>query len=127
MKLTVRFFVLSVAAFFVLASFHSPDCFARKREKYQQELTDNKKLQEANRIYKKAVRYIERGDGALRKRPGEALQLYSNAESYLNNTIYKLNELGQAEDIDVSKEVTFCEELWRETHVKTGTARSMSR
>jgi hypothetical protein len=127
MKKFIKVLSLAVLAVFVIALFVPTECLARRHEKYQENLTDNQQLGEANAIYKKAVRFMERGDGAFRKRPGEAAALYFDAESYLNSTIFKLNELKQKFSIDVSKEIGLCEELWRKTHVKTAESRSMSR
>ena len=115
---------LVLLAMFVVASINTVDCFAWK-QKYQQELTDNSKLDEANRLYKKAIPWIEDGDGV--HEPQRAVQFYANAESYLTKTILKLKELGQKHNIDVSKEIEFCEKLLRETHSKQGMAKRESR
>ncbi len=96
------------------------DCSAWK-QKYQQELTDNSKLEEANELYKKAVSWMEDGDGV--HEPQRASEFYANAESYLTRTIVKLKELGLQDNIDVSREVEFCEKLLRETHSKQGDAK----
>ena len=111
-------------AIFVVFSINPGDCFAWG-QKYRQELTDNPKLDEANRLYKKAISSLEDGDGV--HEPQRAAEFYSNAESDLTKTILKLKELGQKESIDVSKEVEFCEKLLRETHSKQGMAKRESR
>ncbi len=124
MKKYIGICSLVTLAIFVVASINPADCFAW-RQKYQQELTDNPKLDEANRIYKKAIPWIEDGDGVHESQ--RAAQFYANAESYLTKTILKLKELGQKDSIDVSKEVDFCEKLLRETHSKQGMAKRESR
>ena len=72
---------------FVVASIVPADCFAW-RQKYQQELTDNPKLDEANRLYEKAIRWIEDGDGV--HEPQRAAEFYSNGEEGLRRTIFSL-------------------------------------
>ena len=114
---------LVMLAMFIAAAIMPTNCFAW-RQKYQQELTDNPKLDEANRLYKKAIRWIDDGDGVHESQ--RAVGFYANAESYLTRTILKLKELGQQESIDVSKEVEFCEKLLRETHSKQGDAKRYS-
>ena len=115
---------LIILAIFVASSIHPADCFAWKQQ-YKQELTDNPKLDEANSLYKKSIRWIEDGDGV--HEPQRAATFYANAESYLTKTILKLKELGQKESIDVSKEAEFCEKLLRETHSKQGDAKRESK
>ena len=104
----------------VVASINPADCFAW-RQKYQQELTDNPKLDEANSLYKKAISSIEDGDGV--HEPQRAAEFYANSESYLTRTILKLKELGQKDNIDITKETEFCEKLLRETQSKQGDAK----
>ena len=111
---------LVMLAMFIIVSVVPKDCFAW-RQQYKQELTDNPKLDEANRLYKKAIRWIEDGDGV--HEPQRAAEFYANSESYLTKTILKLKELGQQDSIDVSKEVEFCEKLLRETHSDQGMAK----
>ena len=88
-------------------------------------MTDNPKLDEANTLYKKAIRWVEDGNGVHESQ--RAATFYANAESYLIKTILKLKELGQQDSIDVSKEVEFCEKLLRETHSHQGMAKRESR
>ena len=111
---------LVLLAMFVVASIGPADCFAWKQQ-YKQELTDNPKLDEANSLYKKAIRWIEDGDNVHESQ--RAVGFYANAESYLTKTVLKLKELGQKDSIDVSKETEFCEKLQRETHSKQGDAK----
>ncbi|MBN1527148.1 MAG: hypothetical protein JW919_06180 [Candidatus Omnitrophica bacterium] len=114
---------LIMLAMFVVGSIIPADCFSRQR--YQRELTDNPKLDAANRLYKKAISWIRDGDSV--PEPQRAVGFYANAESYLTKTVLKLKELGQKENIDVSKEVEFCEKLLRETHASQGMAKRASR
>ena len=124
-----RTYVMSLVllAAFMVSAIAPVECSARIRENYRKALTDDKRLAEADGIYKKAVRYAQRGDGAFHKRPGEAVQFYSNAESYLNNTVFKLKETGYGDNIDVSNEIEFCEALRRDIHVKKGMAQKMAK
>ena len=115
---------LVMLAMFIIVSVVPKDCFAW-RQQYKQELTDNPKLDEANRLYKKAIRWIEDGDGV--HEPQRAVEFYANSESYLTKTILKLKELGQQDSIDVSKEVEFCKKLLRETHSTQGMAKRESK
>ena len=115
---------LVMLAMLVTSSANPRDCFASRQE-YKKELTDNPKLDEANNLYKKAIRWIEDGDGV--HEPQRAATFYANAESYLTKTVLKLKELGKKDNIDVSKEVEFCEKLLKETHSNQGTAKRESR
>jgi len=124
MKKYIGIYSLVLLAMFVVASIVPADCFAW-RPTYQQELTDNPKLDEANKLYKEAIGWIKDGDGVHESQ--RAVQFYANAESYLTKTILKLKELGLKDNIDVSKEVEFCEKLLRETHSKQGMAKRESR
>jgi len=108
---------------FVACSIVPSDCFAW-RQKYEQELTDNPKLDEANRLYKKAVSWLEDGDGVHESQ--RAATFYANAESYLRRAVIALKELGSKHTIDVTKEVEFCEKLEKETHSKQGMAKRYS-
>ena len=120
MKKYIRIYSLVILAMFVALSINPLDCFAW-RQKYQQELTDNPKLDEANRLYKKAVHLLKYGDGV--HEPKRAAQHYADAESYLRRAIFALKELGNKHTIDVTKEVEFCEKLEKETHSKQGMAK----
>ena len=124
MKKCIGICSLVMLVMFVLSSIGPSDCFAWKPQ-YKQELTDNPKLDEANTLYKKAVRWIEDGDGVHESE--RAATFYANAESYLTKTILKLKELGLKESIDVSKEVDFCEKLLKETHSHQGMAKRESK
>jgi len=123
MKKYVRIFSLTMLAMFVVLSIGPADCFARN--KYQKELTDNPKLDEANRLYKKAIPWIEDGDGV--HEPQRATKFYAKGEEYLRRTIFALKELGNKYTIDVTKEIDFCEKLEKETHSKQGMAKRESK
>ena len=124
MKKYIGICSLVLLAMFVVASINPADCFAW-RQKYQQELTDNPKLDKANRLYKEAIRWIEDGDGV--HEPRRAAQFYANAESYLRRATFALKELGNKYTIDVTKEIEFCEKLERETHSNQGMAKRESK
>ncbi|MCX5714482.1 MAG: hypothetical protein NT033_06715 [Candidatus Omnitrophica bacterium] len=124
MKKCIGICSLVLLTMFVVASINPTDCFAW-RQKYQQELTDNPKLEEANKLYETSIRWIEDGDGV--HEPERAAQFYSNAEEYLRRTIYALKELGTKYAIDITKETDFCEKLQRETHSKQGMAKRESK
>ena len=111
---------LMMLTIFVVALISAADCFAF-RPQYQKELTDNSKFDEANGLYKKAIKCIKNGDGV--HEPQRASTFYADGETYLTRTVVKLKELGQKESIDVSKEVEFCEKLLRETHSHQGMAK----
>ena len=124
MKKYIGICSMVLLAMFVASSINPADCFAGRQE-YKKELTDNPKLDEANKLYEKAIRWIKDGNGV--HEPQRAVGFYANAEAYLTKTILKLKELGLKESIDVSKEVEFCEKLLRETHSKQGMAKRESR
>ncbi|MFH1189505.1 MAG: hypothetical protein V1682_02300 [Candidatus Omnitrophota bacterium] len=115
---------LAMLAILVAASIGPADCFAF-RQRYQQELTDDPKLAEANNIYKQAIPWIEKGDGV--HQPQRAAEFYATGESYLRSAIFTLGELGDKQNIDVTKEISFCEKLERETHSKQGDAKRESK
>jgi len=124
MKKYIGICSLIMLIMFVAGSINTTDCFAWKQQ-YKQELTDNPKLDEANKLYKKAIRWIKDGDGVHESQ--RAATFYANAESYLTKTILKLKELGQKDNIDVSKEVEFCEKLLAKTHTTQGEAKRYSK
>lgn len=115
---------LVMLAIFIAAYVCPANCFASK-QKNQQKLTDNPTLEEANKLYEKAMRWINDGDCVHEYQ--RAAQFYANAESYLTRTIIKLKELGRENSIDVSKEVTICEKLLDQTHSLQGAAKRASR
>lgn len=115
---------LVLLAMLVVVSIGPADCFAWKQQ-YKQELTDNPKLDEANSLYKKSIRWIEDGDGVHESQ--RAAKFYANAEEYLRRTVFALKELGKKYDIDVTKDVEYCEKLEREIHSSQGDAKRYSR
>lgn len=80
---------LAILAMFVIASINAANCFAWG-QRYQQELTDNPKLDEANQLYKKAISSIEDGDRV--HEPQRAVEFYATGESYLGRTIFALKD-----------------------------------
>jgi hypothetical protein len=124
MKRCIGICSIVLLAMFAFASVNVANCFAW-RQSYKQELTDNPKLDEANKLYKKAIRWIEDGDGV--HEPQRAAQFYNNGEEYLRRTIYELRERGSEYTIDVTKEIEFCEKLQKETHSAQGDAKRESR
>jgi hypothetical protein len=87
---------------------------------YRKELTNNSDLREANTSYKKAIRWLDTAECS--SVPAEAKKSYETAESYLSDAIFKLNEKGHANNIDVSEDVYYCEKIKSETDVKIGAA-----
>ena len=124
MKKCIGICSMIMLAMFVASSIVPVDCFASRQE-YKKELTDNPKLDEANNIYKKAVGWIEDGDGVHESQ--RAATFYANAEDYLRRTVVVLKELGGKYDIDVTKDVEYCEKLEREIHSSQGDAKRYSR
>jgi len=78
-----------------------------------------------NELYKKAVRWIEEGDGVHESQ--RAAKFYANAEEYLRRTAVALKELGSKYNIDVTKDVEYCEKLEREIHSSQGDAKRYSK
>ncbi|MFA5144333.1 MAG: hypothetical protein WC522_09290 [Candidatus Omnitrophota bacterium] len=124
MKKYIGICSLVLLAMFAAGLVKTSECFASRQE-CRQELTDNSKLDEANKLYKKAVRWIEDGDGV--HEPQRAAKFYANAEEYLRRTVFALKELGKKYDIDVTKDVEYCEKLEREIHSSQGDAKRYSK
>ena len=87
---------------------------------YRKELSSNPKLAEANASYKKAIDWLDKAECS--SIPVEAEKSYRTAESYVSDAIYKLNESGHNNNIDVSEDVYYCERIKTETDVKIGQA-----
>ncbi len=87
---------------------------------YRKELTNNPKLADANESYKKAIDWLNKAECSSVS--AEAERSYRTAESYVSDAIYKLNELGHNNNIDVSEDVYYCERIKTETDVKIGAA-----
>ena len=124
MKKYIGICSMILVAMFVAGSIVPADCFASRQE-YKKELTDNPKLDEANKLYKKAVRWIGDGDGVHESQ--RAATFYANAEEYLRRTVVALKELGSKYDIDVTKDVEYCEKLERGIHSSQGDAKRYSK
>jgi len=87
---------------------------------YRRELSQNPKLREANISYKKAINWLDKAECSIT--PTEAGSFFVTAESYLSDAIYKLEQQGHDNNIDVSEDVYYCEKIKRETDVKIGAA-----
>ena len=85
---------------------------------YRRELSNNPKLAEANVSYKKAIDWLNKAECS--PIPAEAQRSYRTAESYVSDAIFKLNESGHNNNIDVSEDVYYCERIKTETDVKIG-------
>jgi hypothetical protein len=87
---------------------------------YRRELSNNPNLREANASYKKAIGWLDKAECA--SIPYQAKESYATAESYVSDAIFKLEKSGQENNINVSKDVDYCEKIKRETAVKIGAA-----
>lgn len=87
---------------------------------YRRELSNNSRLAEANASYKKAIELLDKAECS--SKPFQAKEFYTTANSYLSDAIFKLKEQGNSNNIDVSKDVYYCEKIRRETDVKIGEA-----
>ena len=87
---------------------------------YRRELSSNPNFREANVSYKKAINWLDKAECA--SEPSEAERSYRTAESYVSDAIFKLKEVGNNKNIDVSEDVYYCEKIKRETGVKIGAA-----
>jgi len=81
---------------------------------YRKNLTEKPQLSEANNSYKKAIHWAAKGDCEIR--PFQAREYYRKAESYLSDAIFKLEQLGHDNKIDVSEELYYCKNLKGEIH-----------
>jgi hypothetical protein len=77
--------------------------------------------------FEKGVEYIDRGDRAFRGKPGLAQKMYEHAEDYILKAEFLYKELGQRYGIDVSHEVSTCQRVYRQTHVKVNKSRKKAR
>ena len=87
---------------------------------YRRELSQNPDLREANESYVKVINWLDKAECSIA--PAEKESFYNTAESYLSDTIYKLEQLGHDKSIDVSEDVYYCEKIRSETDVKIGAA-----
>lgn len=88
---------------------------------YREDLSDDPQLRDANESYKKATRMLDEA-GCKRHYPAEAKEDYRKADSYLSDAVYKLEQAGYDEELDVSEEVYYAQELKREIGVQMGLA-----
>ena len=114
----MRVFMICV----VLAIMFSGTCLA---EEY--ELSSNARFVEAKSSFEKGLEYIEKGDREARTRPGLAQKLYEHAEDYILKAQFLYKELGHKYGIDVNNEISICDKVYRETHVKVNDARKKAR
>lgn len=87
---------------------------------YRRELSNNSNLREANASYRKAIDWLDKAECS--SEPFQAKEFYTTAESYVSDAIFKLKELGNNKNIDVSEDVYYCEKIKTETDVKIGAA-----
>lgn len=87
---------------------------------YRRELSQNPDLREANESYKKAIGWLDKAECSIT--PAEKESFYITAESYLSDAVYKLEQQGHDNHIDVSEDIYYCEKIRRETDVKIGSA-----
>ncbi len=87
---------------------------------YRRELSNNPDFSEANTSYKKAIDWLYKAECSSTSY--EAAKSYRTAESYVSDAIFKLKEVGNDKNIDVSEDVYYCEKIKRETDVKIGAA-----
>ncbi len=87
---------------------------------YRRELSNNPKLKEANTSYKKAINWLDKAECSMT--PTETASFFTTAESYLSDAIYKLEQQGHDNNIDVSEDIYYCEKIKSETDVKIGAA-----
>ncbi len=87
---------------------------------YRRDISNNPNLREANVSYKKAIDWLDKAECS--SAPSEAEKSYRTAESYVSDAIFKLKEVGNNKNIDVSEEVYYCEKIKRETDVRIGQA-----
>jgi len=95
-------------------------CATTCKTTFRNELSGNPQLSEANISYKKATRLITQGD--CTHNPAEAQKAYESASQYLSDALFKLEQLGHDNSIDVSEEVYYCQKLKSEIEVKKNEA-----
>ncbi|MFA5145663.1 MAG: hypothetical protein WC723_06665 [Candidatus Omnitrophota bacterium] len=114
MKKYIGGFSILVLGFVVILLSSCTTC----KTPYRRELSNNPSLREANASYKKAIVWLDKAECS--SAPAEAERSYRTAESYISDAIFKLNELGHSNNIDVSEDVYYCERIKTETDVKIG-------
>jgi len=116
MKKYIRGFSILVLGIIVISLSGCATC----KTPYRRELSSNPNLAEANASYKKAIDWLDKAECS--SIPAEAERSYRTAESYLSDAIFKLNELGHNNNIDVSEDLYYCERIKTKTDVKIGAA-----
>ncbi len=116
MKKYIRGFSILVLGIVVISLIGCATC----KTPYRRELSSNSSLREANVSYKKAIDWLDKAECS--SIPAEAEESYRTAESYVSDAIFKLEEQGHNNNIDVSEDVYYCEKIKRETNVKIGAA-----
>jgi len=116
MKKYIRGFSVLILGIIVISLSSCATC----KTPYRRELSSNPNLREANESYKKAIDWLDKAECS--STPFQAKEFYTTAESYVSDAIFKLNELGHSNNIDVSEDVYYCERIKTETDVKIGQA-----
>ncbi len=116
MKRYIRVFSILVLGIVVISLSGCATC----RTPYRRELSNDHRFREANESYKKAIDWLDKAECA--SKPAEAEESYRTAESYVSDAIFKLKKLGYDNNIDVSRDVYYCERIKTETDVKIGAA-----
>ena len=116
MKRYIRGFSALVLGIFVVSLSSCATCATS----YRRELSNDPKLAEADKSYKKAIDWLDKAECSIT--PSEQGSFFATAESYLSDAIYKLKQLGYDNNIDVSDDVYYCEKIKRETDVRIGAA-----
>ena len=110
-----KFSVLVLGVFFISLS----SC-ATCGTSYRRELSNNPNFAEANVSYKKTIRWLDKAECSISSKT--AVGFYRTAESYLSDTIYKLNDQENNNHINASEDINYCEKIKSETDVKIGHA-----
>ena len=116
MKKYIRGFSILVLGIIVISLSGCATC----KTPYRRELSSNPNLREANTSYRKAIDWLDKAECS--STPFQAKEFYTTAESYVSDAIFKLKELENNKNIDVSEDVYYCEKIKRETDVKIGAA-----
>jgi hypothetical protein len=116
MKKYIRKFSILVLGIVVISLSSCATCGTS----YRRELSKNPDLAEANTSYRKAIHWLDKAESS--SIPSQAKEFYTTAESYLSDAIFKLENLGHDNNINVSEDIYYCEKIKRETDVKIGAA-----
>jgi hypothetical protein len=77
-------------------------------------------LKVTHRSVHKAMRWLDKAECSFSPKTAEGF--YRTGESYISDTIYKLNEQENNNHINISEDVNYCEKIKSETDVKIGHA-----